>query len=57
MPTKLMQDIFQGYLDKENAANSDLMRYKGIDDQMTDAEPQQEIPADDTATQEPAQQA
>jgi hypothetical protein len=57
MPTKLMQDIYQGYLDKENAANSDLMRYNGIDDPMTDAEPQQEIPADDTATQEPVQQA
>jgi hypothetical protein len=27
MPKKLMQDIYQGYLDKESAANADLMRY------------------------------
>jgi hypothetical protein len=57
MPTKLMQDIYQGYLDKENAANSDLMRYNDVNDTMADVEPQQEIPADDTATQEPVQQA
>lgn len=27
MPKKLMQDIYQGYQDKETAANADLMRY------------------------------
>ena len=47
MPKKLMQDIYQGYLDKENAANADLMRYN----QNTELDEQsvaQENPADET---------
>jgi len=53
MPKKLMQDIYQGYIDKENAANADLMRYNlntGLDENSA----AQEIPTDEVAAEQPA---
>jgi len=52
MPKKLMQDIYQGYLDKENAANADLMRYNPTEVNIDSAA--QENIADETNAQAPA---
>jgi len=57
MPKKLMQDIYQGYLDKENAANADLMRYNSNTDLeqtgITDSAAAIETPQDATAPTTP----
>ena len=61
MSKKLMQDIYQGYLDQENAANTDLLRYENISADMQENSAAQETPPDagplpdDTTT--PQQQA
>jgi hypothetical protein len=56
MPKKLMQDIYQGYLDKENAANADLMRYN-LNNGIDETSAAQENPTDETnAEQEPVTQ-
>lgn len=52
MPKKLMQDIYQGYLDKENAANADLMRYDRSDISNSAAAAQETMP-DETPAEEP----
>jgi hypothetical protein len=51
MPKKLMQDIYQGYLDKENAANADLMRYN-VGNEVNEQQAAQENPADEAPAPE-----
>lgn len=59
MPKKLMQDIFQGFVDKENRAVADAMRIEQmqIDQNAAAQEPTgNEMPVDDTgAVDAPAQ--
>jgi hypothetical protein len=54
MPKKLMQDIYQGYIEKENAANADLMRYDSA--QVNEKSAAQENIPDEQPT-EPAAEA
>lgn len=46
MPKKLMQDIYQGYADKENQAIADMMRYDQVD--MSPENAAGEAPQEDT---------
>ena len=49
MPKKLMQDIYQGYADKENQAIADMMRYDQTSALTPDAAAQ-EAPQEETLT-------
>jgi len=57
MPKKLMQDIYQGYENKENQAVADMMRYDQTNAMTSENAAQEipEMPAEEVATNAPAQ--